>query len=294
MTLELLKKRIKTTEDLREIVSTMKALSSVSILQYEQANRSLEKYRRNLHDGFQALVHKYGIPQIAVYDKTLPRYLVVLVGTDSGMVGKFNKEIIDKALLDLRKKNVARQDVMFLSIGRRMTMLAMQAKLNLYAKYAISNSVKMVNSIAETVIMKIDDATRKERINHVCVWYHKRGKSGPVSVENREIIPFDSEAFKRLKNKPWGTNNIPMVPLDKEKLFSALMNEYLTITIASQLNYSLAAEHFTRMTNMQNAEKNIDENLGELNLEYQQQRQESITDELIDVVSGAEAMRGRK
>ena len=47
------------------------------------------------------------------------------------------------------------------------------------------------------------------------------------------------------------------------------------------------------MTNMQNAEKNIDENLEELNLEYQQQRQADITDELIDVISGAEAMKDK-
>lgn len=38
-------------------------------------------------------------------------------------------------------------------------------------------------------------------------------------------------------------------------MFAALLNEYLTIALASQLNYSLAAEHYTRMTNMQNAEK---------------------------------------
>ena len=57
------------------------------------------------------------------------------------------------------------------------------------------------------------------------------------------------------------------------------------------LNDSLASEHFTRMTNMQEAEKNIDENLERMNLEYQQQRQENITDELIDVISGADAMR---
>ncbi len=45
------------------------------------------------------------------------------------------------------------------------------------------------------------------------------------------------------------------------------------------------------MTNMQNAEKNIDESLEQMNLEYQQERQENITDELIDVISGAEAVK---
>lgn len=291
MSSEALKKRIKTTQDLREIVSTMKSLSSVSILQYEQANSALEKYRRNLRDAFHALIRKEGIPSLRVNDSQPEKHLIILIGSDSGMVGKFNKEIIEKVKADLKKRNISWRDVLFLTVGKRITMMAEQARLKLFAKYAISNSVKMVNSIAETVIMKLDEATRKERINHVSVWYHKRGKNSPVSVEHRDIIPFDIDAFKRLKDKPWGTNNLPMIPLSRQQLMSALMNEYLTIAMASHLNYSLAAEHFTRMTNMQNAEKNIDENLAEMNLLYQQQRQESITSELIDVVSGAEAMQ---
>ena len=82
-----------------------------------------------------------------------------------------------------------------------------------------------------------------------------------------------------------------MIPIERKQMFAALLNEYLTIALASQLNYSLAAEHYTRMTNMQNAEKNIDESLEQMNLEYQQERQENITDELIDVISGAEAVK---
>ena len=149
----------------------------------------------------------------------------------------------------------------------------------------------MVNTIAETVIMKIDEATRKEHITGVCVWYHKRNKNEPVSVQKQQIIPFDFAAYQKLKDKPWGTNNIPLIPIERKKMFAALLNEYLTIALASQLNYSLAAEHYTRMTNMQNAEKNIDESLEQMNLEYQQERQENITDELIDVISGAEAVK---
>ena len=82
-----------------------------------------------------------------------------------------------------------------------------------------------------------------------------------------------------------------MLPQNTQRLFSSLIRESLIMSLSGAINYSLAAEHFTRMTNMQNAEKNIDENLAELNQEYQQQRQEQITDELIDIISGAEAMK---
>ena len=290
MSIEALKKRIKVTEDLREIVGTMKSLSSVSILQYEQANSALEKYRRNLKDAFHALLKKGNLPNVYAKPDT-NRQLIILIGTDNGMVGKFNKEILDKAKADLKKQGVPLKSALFLTIGKRISGLVGQNNLNVYAKYAIANSVKMVNTIAETVIMKIDEATRKEHITSVCVWYHKRNKNEPVSVQKQQIIPFDFAAYQKLKDKPWGTNNIPMIPIEREKMFAALLNEYLTIALASQLNYSLAAEHYTRMTNMQNAEKNIDESLEQMNLEYQQERQENITDELIDVISGAEAVK---
>lgn len=290
MTIEALKKRIKVTEDLREIVGTMKALSSVSILQYEQANTALAQYRRNLQDAFQALIKQGGLPNMGEKSEQ-GKQLVILIGTDNGMVGKFNKEILDKAKADLKKQGVSLKNTLFLTIGKRIGGLAAQSNLKLYAKYAVANSVKMVNTIAETVIMKIDEATRKEHITSVCVWYHKRNKNEPVSLQKQQIIPFDFAAYQKLKEKPWGTNNLPLIPIERKQMFAALLNEYLTIALASQLNYSLAAEHYTRMTNMQNAEKNIDESLEQMNLEYQQERQENITDELIDVISGAEAVK---
>lgn len=290
MTIEALKKRIKVTEDLREIVGTMKALSSVSILQYEQANMALAQYRRNLQDAFQVLIKQGGLPSMGEKSEQ-GKQLVILIGTDNGMVGKFNKEILDKAKADLKKQGVSLKNTLFLTIGKRIGGLAAQSNLKLYAKYAVANSVKMVNTIAETVIMKIDEATRKEHITSVCVWYHKRNKNEPVSLQKQQIIPFDFAAYQKLKEKPWGTNNLPLIPIERKQMFAALLNEYLTIALASQLNYSLAAEHYTRMTNMQNAEKNIDESLEQMNLEYQQERQENITDELIDVISGAEAVK---
>ena len=66
------------------------------------------------------------------------------------------------------------------------------------------------------------------------------------------------------------------------------------ILLSSALTFSLAAEHHARMINMQNAEKNIDESLEQMNQEYQQKRQEAITEELIDVVSGSEAITIQK
>lgn len=289
MTIEALQKRIKTTEDLRGIVSTMKALSSVSILQYEQADRALEKYRKNLSDAFHALVLSQGLPDV-FKEKSAPRYLFILIGSDSGLVGKFNQDVLQKAEIWLKEHKQKSGDVWFITIGKRITALAEQKQLKIFAKYASANSVKAVNSIAETLIIKIDEAIGKKRINNVFILYHKRGKSSAVSLEQQTLIPFDYGKMKKLREKKWPTNNLVQTDLPRETFFREIINQILGISLISFLNFSLAAEHYIRLTNMQNAEKNIDENLAEMNLEFQQQRQEEITGELIDIVAGYQAM----
>ena len=87
---------------------------------------------------------------------------------------------------------------------------------------------------------------------------------------------------------------MPLITLKPQVLVSKLIQEYLMIVLSGAITMSLAAEHHARMINMQNAEKNIDESLEQMNLEFQQKRQEAITEELIDVVSGSEALQVKK
>lgn len=293
MAVEILRRRIKTTQDLRDIVSNMKMLSSVSILQYEQADKALDKYLRNLRDAFHILAIHHLLPQVTSAKVKKHRYLFLLIGSDNGMVGRFNREIVEKAKDYLRQKHISLNDVLFVTIGKRVSALAENNRLKVYQSYAVSNSVKAVAMLAENVILDIDETIRKERISDVFVVSHHRGEHNLISVDLKQVLPFDMKRLQKLCDKKWETNNIPQLGIPAEKMFTELVNESLMINVGKEINASLEAEHYTRMTNMQNAEKNIDENLEELNLIYQQQRQEDITDELIDVISGAEAMKDK-
>ena len=287
--LEVLQKRIKTTKDLRDIVSTMKSLSSVSILQYDQAAASLKGYRKNIRDGFHALLKCRPIP--AQHKAKDGKTLVIVIGSDNGLVGRFNKEILAKAQDSLLEESISKQDALFLTVGKRVAVLAENVHVNLFAKYAISNSIKFVNSLAGTIIMRIYEAMQAHKVTRVEVFYHKREQAASVSMEKITLLPFSEKIFQDLKKKPWKTNNVPLVTLPTNVLIQELIKEYLMIEVSAALTYSLAAEHHTRMINMQNAQKNIDDRLEMLNQEYQQKRQDVITEELIDVVSGSEAIK---
>ncbi|MBP5215655.1 MAG: F0F1 ATP synthase subunit gamma [Alphaproteobacteria bacterium] len=294
MPAEALKRKIKTTNDLRDIVSNMKMLSSVSILQYEQANKVLERYQRNLRDAFQVLAINNGIPNFNDKKNSDGKCLFILIGSDNGMVGRFNKEITEAAKKYQKENNFAAEDVSCITLGKRLSVIAEQSRLKIVCGYAMPNAVKTVTLLAEAVILKMDEAMRREGINKVVVFYHRRKEHSGVELKIRKLFPTDKNIIKNTIAKRWETNNIPMLPIDKHKMFAALINEILMIALSKEINSSLAAEHFTRMTNMQNAESNIDEKLEEMNLKYQQQRQEEITDELIDVISGSEAVNRKK
>ena len=98
----------------------------------------------------------------------------------------------------------------------------------------------------------------------------------------------------RFKSEKWTGKTPPLITADYSELFTALIHEYLTVVLSGALTASLAAEHYTRMVNMQQAEKNIVDSLTEMNLTYRQLRQAGITDELIDIVSGAESLKKKR
>ena len=80
--------------------------------------------------------------------------------------------------------------------------------------------------------------------------------------------------------------------MDWDRLFSALIGHYLFVSLFRAFAESLASENASRLASMQAAEKSIRDQLSELTMKYHQQRQMSITEELLDIVSGFEALKG--
>ena len=294
MTLEALTKRIKTTTDLRDIVSTMKMLSSVSIGPYEKALKSLDEYSATVKSAFTGLMKDDRFSytpgrQSSQNAKTIG----IIIGTDNGLVGRFNRDIVSFAQKDLREQNLL-PEAEIICVGKRVGMISESMKLKPVATYAVMNSLKEIASIADIVLMRINELIAKTKAEQVFVYYMQKPSglsSKPVKVQ---LMPLPREEMLALKKEKWRGRTIPLITADRDALFQALIHEYLDVVLSRALTASLAAEHHTRMVNMQQAEKNIDDSLDTMNLEYQQLRQTGITDELIDIVSGAESIKKKR
>jgi len=83
---------------------------------------------------------------------------------------------------------------------------------------------------------------------------------------------------------------VPIFRMDCNRLFSSLIREYLFVSLYRAFAESLASENASRLASMQNAEKNIEEQMQDLNVQFHRTRQMTITEELLDIVAGFEAL----
>ena len=294
MTLEALTKRIKTTTDLKDIVSTMKMLSSVSIAPYEKALKSINRYGQTIKDAFVGLLKEEDfIYQPRPVKSSTPQTVAIIIGTDNGLVGRFNRDVLSFAKEDLKERRCLDQTT-FVCVGKRLGLMADSAKLSIAATYAIMNSLKEIASIASMVLMKVNEIIPARRTEQVLIYFMKRKAGETQKPTVLQLMPLPFEEMIRFKSEKWTGRTPPLITADYDELFGALIHEYLTVVLSGALTASLAAEHYTRMLNMQQAEKNIDDSLTEMNLTYQQLRQTGITDELIDIVSGAESLKKKR
>jgi F-type H+-transporting ATPase subunit gamma len=119
---------------------------------------------------------------------------------------------------------------------------------------------------------------------------HNRYEQQDVRPGDYRLLPMDEQWLQQLREAPWPTHALPMFTTPADELLSHLVRQYLFVELYGALAESLAAENATRLRAMQSAEKNVEERLDELTTRYNRQRQNSITAELLDVISGSEAV----
>jgi F-type H+-transporting ATPase subunit gamma len=288
-TLETLGKRIATTEDLQSIVTTMKSLSAVSIRQYEQAVEALRDYSRTIELGLQAVLRSSAVAA----EERRPadgRTLAVVFGSDHGLCGRFNREIVRHARENVAERQATTIGVHYLAAGARAADLLAAADETVLEQYLLPGSVAGLTETAYAILRTIDDRRQEETIARVLVYHNRRTARAPAEPHGLQLLPLDPAWLGELATKPWPSPALPLFTLPPTDLYRALVRQQLFIGLFRAGAESAASEHAARLSAMQAAERNIEERMEEMNAAYRRKRQESITEELLDVVAGFEAM----
>lgn len=289
-TLEALSRRIGTTEDLKSIVHTMKSLSAVSIRQYEDAVAALQGYARTVELGFQVVMPQVAPPSVS---RRVGALAAVVFGSDHGLVGRFNEQISDFARVHADDTGSGDQQVFWLAVGGRVAARLEAAGEPPAQELALPSSPDGLIATARAIVLLIDRWRLEQGVDRVLVMHNRRTDQATASPVRRQLLPLDQEWLAALLARPWPSHCLPTYSMATESLLRALVREHLFLLIYRAGAESIASEHATRLAAMQAAEHNIDESLEELEATYRRRRQESITEELLDVVAGFEVLRPR-
>jgi F-type H+-transporting ATPase subunit gamma len=291
-TLESLGRRISTTEELRSIVRTMKSLSAVSIRQYEQAVRALRDYRRTIDQGLQVVLRAER-PALAGMAESDGATLAIVFGSDHGLCGRFNQEIARFALERLDARGIDRAGTRFVVAGVRAAARLEAAAVEVDRTLLLAGAVEGLEETARTLLLEIDAARAADGIARVLVFYNRRSPGATARPQAIQLLPLEPRWLAHLQSRPWGSRRLPTFTMAQAELLKALVRQHLFISLFRAGAESAASEHATRLAAMQAAERNIDEHLDEMNGAYRHRRQALITEELLDVVAGFEALRAR-
>jgi len=286
-TIEELRSKITSAEDLQSVVRTMKALAAVSIRQYEKALESLVQYHRTISLGLQVVAKKE--PSLLFFNRQQQRGrpLIVILGSDYGMVGQFNDQIVSYAMQALDSIG---GEVEIWTMGERILSRVERWGHRADTIYVAPGSVSGVASLVQQILLDIEAANSRGQIERVAFFYNRPIAGAAFESASYQLLPLDDNWLRGLAQEPWPNRVLPTYTMESDRLFSALIRQFLFVSIYKAIAESLASENASRLAAMQGAEKNIDERLGDLQLKYHQQRQSSITEELMDVVSGFEAL----
>ncbi len=287
-TLESMRRRIRSAEDLHAVVRVMKALAAVSIRQYERAVESLREYTLTVERGLQVVLR--GPEGIGTETATGGKWAVVVFGSDQGMCGSFNEQIAGFALEELGHLPGKRQDHTVLAVGSRVVGRLEDAGYSIAGQFPVPGAASGITPLVDDLLLTIEEARFQRGIDQFLLVHHRPAEGGTSRVTSLQLLPVDRDWLDRLARSPWPARSLPTFTVDWRRLFSALIRQHLFVALYQALAESLASENASRLASMHAAEKNILEHLADLTARYHRERQQAITEELLDVVAGFETL----
>jgi F-type H+-transporting ATPase subunit gamma len=283
-------RKIVAAEDLKSVVRSMKALAASSIGQYETAVRSLADYYRTLELGLAVCLRQTVPVPLTLFKRAPPAGAIgaVLFGSDQGLVGRFNEVLVEFALRTLQALPGKTKKVW--AVGERIHSLVADAGLSQDGPLSVPTSVDGITPLVGQALVEIEAARERREVVEVYL-FHNEPKSGAVyEPVSTRLLPLDHLWQKKLTAQPWPKKNLPEVIEGDSLALQGFIRGYLFVLLYQCCAESLASENASRLAAMQRAEKNIDEILEDLNRTFHRVRQETIDEELFDVISGYEAL----
>ncbi len=271
----------------------MKLVSTAKLRRAEEVAKRSRYYEDAINDTMSEIasaINKYkvgGIKGRYFESVEFPAVVdVVFITADKGLCGGFNYQTIKRVRNLIQEFDKKGTKVRLKAIGKKGIEFFTFQGYELSDKVVGLSSSPNYKQASEFIKSSVEDFL-DEKIDGVILIHNGYKNMITQEIKQVNLLPID---MSRLENKEV-SSMIELEPDEAEKVLDSLIKKYIEFNIYYALIDSLAAEHSARMQAMDAATKNAKEMVEQLTISYNKARQESITTELIEIISGMEAMK---
>lgn len=287
-TLETLSRLTDTLTSIRGIVHTMKTMSAINAVPYEHAARAVESYHQTVLSGLRAFVAKTG--PISMPAAAQAERILVVFGSDHGLCGNYNEVLAERAGTEASRVNSGTRVV---CVGARMNNALKDQGLTPEVTLLPPASADGIGRLATDILSLLDEIGGDDvpgRIAVTLVFTRRSGKGQREPLVS-QLLPLAPSLLSDTDKVGWQSRTLPDYTMRTMPLLAALLRHHIFASVFKASAEAMVTENAARLALMQQAEQAVDDRLEEVSGQFRRVRQDEITNELMDIIIGFEALK---
>ncbi len=287
-----LKNRISSVKSTRKITSAMKMVAASKLRRAQELAESSRVYADSLSFILSSLAgntkNSSDLPEILTGRENSKISLLIINSSDRGLCGGFNSNLFRNAKKWISDQQGQGKSVKIMTVGKKASSFYKKTDLDIVASFEDLNSNDRQLQVSEEIKNKIMELFENNEIDEVSILFNKFVSAISQEPTYQSLIPLSNEETSEDESE--ANNSVFEFEPDKNELLEYLVPRNFLTQIYRSVLESSASEHAARMTSMDNATRNAGDMIDRLTLTYNRTRQAFITKELIEIISGAEAV----
>jgi F-type H+-transporting ATPase subunit gamma len=291
-----LKRRVRSITNTRKVTKAMELVASARLRRSQMRIEAMRPYADRMLELMAGVSQAAGAVRLPLLERreNVQKVAIVPISADRGLAGGFNAQVIRRALALQREAEAAGQEVVWFSTGRKAASTLRFRRLNVVQSWT-GFSERPEYRDAQVLAHAVSEAFVKGEVDRVVVVYNAFVSALTQKVTVRELLPISPELIEQAseaeEDTPGHTPDFIYEP-EPQEILARLLPVYVETELYRALLESAASEQGARMTAMRNASKAAGELIDSLTLAMNRARQAEITQEILEVVAGADALSG--
>jgi F-type H+-transporting ATPase subunit gamma len=281
-----IRKRIASVKNTQKITNAMKMVSAAKLRRAEEAIKAARPFAEKMREVLMSLASRANPsahPMLEV--RPVQKALLILITADRGLCGAFNTNLNRRAEAFVKEMKAKGIQVDLINVGRKGNDYFRRRQVEIAEKFInVMNQVSF--ELAGNVINAAAEKFNLGDYQEVYLLYNSFRTAVTQIVTFRRLLPIKPEQDDAPRDREY------LYEPSEEDLLEGILPRYIQVQVYTGLLDSVASEHGARMTAMEAATTNAEEMIYKLTLKHNRLRQESITTELMEIVGGAEALKG--